>query len=59
MMKFDKSAMLASAAALTSSLAYAAQPNVVFILADDMGYGDVSALNEKSRIQTPPSAAAA
>lgn len=31
----------------------AAQPNVVFILADDMGYGDVSALNEKSRIRTP------
>lgn len=52
-MKLDKSAVLASAAALTSSLACAAQPNVVFILADDMGYGDVSALNEKSRIRTP------
>ena len=47
MMKFDKRAALVSAAALTSSLACAAQPNVVFILADDMGYGDVSALNEK------------
>ena len=53
MMKFDKRAALVSAAALTSSLACAAQPNVVFILADDMGYGDVSALNEKSRIRTP------
>ena len=52
MMKLDKSAVLASAAALTSSLACAAQPNVVFILADDMGYGDVSAMNEKSRIRT-------
>lgn len=28
-------------------------PNVVFILADDMGYGDVSAYNENSKIKTP------
>lgn len=28
-------------------------PNVVVILADDMGYGDVSALNPQSRIATP------
>ena len=28
------------------------RPNIVFIFADDMGYGDVSALNEHSRIQT-------
>ena len=28
-------------------------PNIIFILADDMGYGDVSALNENSKIQTP------
>ena len=28
-------------------------PNIVFILADDMGYGDVHALNPKSRIPTP------
>ena len=29
------------------------KPNVVFILADDMGYGDVSYLNENSKIATP------
>lgn len=55
MMKLDKSAVLASAAALTSSLACAAQPNVVFILADDMGYGDVSALNENPGYGPRPS----
>lgn len=29
------------------------KPNVVIILADDMGYGDVQALNENSKIPTP------
>lgn len=29
------------------------KPNVIYILADDMGYGDVSALNEESKINTP------
>ncbi|MBD3675309.1 MAG: arylsulfatase [Planctomycetaceae bacterium] len=28
-------------------------PNVVLILADDMGYGDITALNKNSRIPTP------
>lgn len=28
-------------------------PNVILILADDMGYGDISALNESSKIHTP------
>ncbi len=29
------------------------RPHIVFILADDMGYGDVHALNPHSRIPTP------
>ena len=28
-------------------------PNIIYILADDMGYGDVSYLNENSKIKTP------
>ena len=33
--------------------AAATRPNIVYILADDWGYGDVSALNPQSKIQTP------
>ena len=29
------------------------KPNIVYILADDMGYGDVSCLNAESKIHTP------
>ncbi len=29
-----------------------AKPNIIYILADDMGYGDVSCLNENSKIRT-------
>lgn len=42
--------------AILSTCAQAEQkterPNIIFIFADDMGYGDVSALNENSKIQT-------
>lgn len=40
-------AMSASAAEKTQS------PNIVFILADDLGYGDISAFNPESKISTP------
>ena len=29
------------------------KPNIIFILADDMGYGDISCYNERSKIPTP------
>ncbi len=38
---------------LLTASGFAAAPNIVFILADDMGYGDVAGLNPKSPIQTP------
>ena len=36
-----------------SSLGAAPNPNIIFILADDMGYGDCSANNPESKVQTP------
>ncbi|QDV19111.1 Arylsulfatase [Gimesia panareensis] len=45
--------LLLSAQSEVSAAAQPRQPHVVIILADDMGYGDVTALNKGSRIPTP------
>lgn len=38
---------------LFSSLIMSQKPNIIYILADDMGYGDVAILNEQCRFPTP------
>ena len=39
--------------AITASAADTPKPNIIFILADDMGYGDVKCLNPEGKIPTP------
>ena len=51
--RLAKRAMAFSIAVALGQAAWAAKPNIVFILADDMGYGDVQALNSRSKIPTP------
>ena len=38
---------------LSAAASYAEKPNVIVILADDMGYGDIQALNPDSKVPTP------
>ena len=38
---------------ICASTAFAEKPNIIFILADDQGYGDVGALNPDAKIPTP------
>ena len=39
--------------AFASAQAQTEKPNIVYILADDMGIGDVSALNSDAKVSTP------
>jgi arylsulfatase A len=49
------SGLLAFVGLLTGPLAVTAadKPNIVYILCDDLGYGDLSCLNAKSQLKTP------
>ncbi|WP_262915133.1 sulfatase-like hydrolase/transferase [Niabella ginsengisoli] len=38
---------------VVSAAAQTDHPNIIFILADDLGYGDISSLNEEGKIKTP------
>ena len=52
--KVMKPLLLASITLLTVLGAYAKKPNIIFILCDDLGYGDVHCMApETSKIKTP------
>ncbi|NCC09428.1 MAG: arylsulfatase [Bacteroidia bacterium] len=47
------SALMATPLVAIASKTQSQKPNIIFILADDLGYGDLSGLNPGSKIQTP------
>jgi len=53
LIRFNSLALVVLASIGMSEKSMAEHPNVVFILADDMGYGDIQALNPDGKIPTP------
>lgn len=52
--KWKTAALILSLCAISNSFTVAGElPNIIYILADDLGYGDVSCYNAESKIKTP------
>jgi arylsulfatase A len=52
-MKMKNAILAVAMAIIAAASASAQQPNIVYILADDLGYGDISWCNADSKIPTP------